>query len=900
MRRLLRVKLYLAFCLLSMVWSQNCAVGGLYLRWSELPELPCAAGQEEQKGLAGAFVGIQGDVLIVGGGANFPKESPWFGGQKRWYDDVYILQKGVDGKYKWITDASLKLPRRLAYGVSVSALGGVVCIGGCDGEKCYKDVFLLKWDSGVKRVVVEPMPALPRPLAFMTGALVGQTIYVAGGQEVMEGAVATRDFWSLDLSKKEEASAYKWKELEGWPGPGRVVAVSACQNSGRGDCFYLFSGRNIGPEKETELLTDAYSYNPGTKEWRRLADIAVAGGGARCVMAAPAAASGSNHILVFGGDDGKIFLQLERLGREIREAGQGAAVEGLKAKQRELFENHPGFSSDILAYHTITDTWVKAGTLPGGSQVTTSAVKWGDSFVIPSGEVRPGVRTAKVLKADTVSRARFGWINYSILGGYLVALVIMGFYFSKREKTTDDFFKAGGRVPWWAAGLSIFGTQLSAITFMAIPAKSYATDWRHFMWNMAIIMIAPLVIYVFLPFFRRLNITTAYEYLEKRFNLAARLISSVMYIMFQFGRMGIVLFLPSIALSVVTGMDVNLCILLMGVLSITYTVLGGIEAVVWTDVLQVIVLLGGAVLCWIIIGFSIDGGLVGLIETANAYGKWRTFDFRFDLTTASFWVILLGGISGSLISYGSDQTVIQRYLTTKDERSAARGIWANAILCIPASVLFFGMGTALFVFYKAHPSLLNPTLGNADAIFPFYIVTQLPKGIGGLLIAGVFAASMSSLDSSMNSVATAVTTDFYRRFRGEADDRRCLRLARWITVVVGTIGTGIALMMAGWGIKSLWDQYNTVIGFFAGGLLGLFLLGIFSRRAHGVGAVVGLLASGVVQFTVKYYTPIHFMLYTFTGMASCVVIGYIVSLVVPAKRKSLDGLTLSTLSKLKT
>jgi len=476
-------------------------------------------------------------------------------------------------------------------------------------------------------------------------------------------------------------------------------------------------------------------------------------------------------------------------------------------------------------------------------------------------------------------------------------LVAMGLYFWRRGKTTDDFFKAGGRIPWWAAGISIFGTQLSALTFMTIPAKTFGTDWRYFVGNMAIVMAAPFIVLFYLPFFRRLKVTTSYEYLEKRFNLPARLLGSVMFMMFQFGRIGIVLFLPSLALSVVTGIDVSVCIIVMGLLCIFYTALGGIEAVIWTDVLQVIVLMGGALLCLVLIAFQVPGGWNEVNSIAESAGKFRTFDFRLNITTATFWVLVFGGFGGNLASYGADQTVVQRYLTTKDETAARRSIWCNAVLCIPASLLFFMIGSALFAFYKVNPGQVNAAVTRPDAIFPWYIVTQLPAGVAGLLIAGVFAAAMSSLDSSMNSVATAVTTDFYRRFKPEASDRSCLKLARWVTVVIGVLGTAFALSMAQWEIKSLWDEYAAVLGLFLGGLAGLFVLAIFTRRPGGVAAVLAMLGSGAVQYLLQRYYPMHAWFYAVTGIASCVIIGVLVGMILPEKRKSLAGLTIYTLKE---
>lgn len=883
------------------------------LTWTDLPPLPPAPGQQTQPGVAGPFVGVDCGRLIVAGGANFPDAPPWRGGKKVWWANAFVLEPARDSTYEWRTNEHCKLPRPLAYGASVTTKHGILCIGGCDAQRCYTETVLVTYDAAEQRLVHRPLPSLPRPLAFMAAAKVGDAIYVAGGQETMTDARAMKHFWRLDLSRfdpkeTDQNPDFAWEKLDPWPGPPRVLPVAAAQSDGATDCFYLFSGRNIAPGAETQVLTDAYRYNPKTGTWTRLADVAPQGEPPRSIMAATAIASGAGHILVFGGADGKRFLELERLGRRADEATDrrdAAEADALTRRQNRILDNHPGFSRALLAYHTITDTWTRVGRFPGACPVTTTAVALGDSILIPSGEVRPGVRTPKVWKADPPPARSFGWINYAVLGVYLAALVAMGVHFSRREKTTDDFFKAGGRIPWWAAGLSIYGTQLSAITFMAIPAKTFATDWRYFMGNMAIVMVAPLIIFLILPFFRRLNVTTAYEYLEKRFNVAARLFGSVMFMLLQLGRIGIILFLPSIALSIVTGIDVRVCIVVMAVLSITYTVLGGIEAVIWTDVLQVVVLLGGAGLSLMLMLAHIPGGFGGMIDIAREAGKFHTFDFRFDLQTPTFWVVLLGGLAANFISYGSDQTVIQRYLTTKDEKAAGRGIWTNAVLCIPGSMLFFGLGAALYVFFKTRPDLMNPTLANADAVFPWYIVTQLPTGVAGLLIAALFAAAMSSLDSSMNSVATAVTTDFYRRFKPDAKDRTCLALARWVTVVVGLAGMGLALLMTGWDIKSLWDEFSKVLGLFAGGLGGLFLLGIFSRRAHGIGALVGLAASAAVQFAVSWTGIVYLLLYSFTGVVTCVVVGYVASLIIPVRlarvwwlrQGPIDGLTLHTLRK---
>ena len=605
-------------------------------------------------------------------------------------------------------------------------------------------------------------------------------------------------------------------------------------------------------------------------------------------------AIGANHIFLLGGAKGDVLNRLEKIGQQINTAEDIEEANEWMALRDSIMTNHKGFSPDIWSFHTITQSWTRIDTFPQGSQVTTTALKWDNQIILPSGEISPCIRTPNIISGTFVSQRSFGSLNFMVLSLYLLILVGMGIAFSRNQKSTDDFFKGGNRIPWWAAGLSIFGTQLSAITFMAIPAKTFATDWLYFFLMMTIIMVSPFIIKYFLPFFRRFNLTTAYEYLELRFNLGTRLIGGLMYTFLQLGRLGIVLLLPSLALSVVTGIDVNVCILTMGLLSIIYTVLGGIEAVIWTDVIQVVVLMGGALISLFLLYFSLDGGD---IDTYIAqFKKTRILDTSFSFSDPTLWVVLIGGFASNLVQYGSDQTVIQRYLTTKDEKGAAKGITVGAWMSLPATLIFFSLGTLLFIYYKVNPALLNPTLEKTDSIFPWFIINSLPNGVSGLLIAAIFAASMSSLDSIMNSVATVITTDFFKRLLPLKSERQYLRIARIITIIIGALGTAIALLMAGLGISSLWDQFNMIVGLFAGGLGGVFVLGIFFKRANGIGAIIGLVLSGLIQFVVKEYTSTHLLLYAFTGMVSCIIIGYIVSYVTPQAKKQKQKYTLSQLN----
>ncbi len=856
---------------------------GKYLIWQELPQLPSGLEQEFLNGLKGSFLGVHNGALIVAGGVE---------NEGVWRDDIFVLEVGMNGSYHWV-NRTFKLPHSLAYGVSVSTDDGVMCIGGCDGRQYFSDVFLLKWDSKREELEIEEMPSLPRPLAFMAGAKVGQEIYIAGGQE--RDGTSTSNFWSFDLRTS------RWRELPALPGPDRLLSVAVCQNDGKEDLFYLFGGLNFDSSGNKKILTDAHCYSPKNEQWGRVTNITSDGTHAYSVAGATAAASGVNHIMIFGGADKVLLSQFMQLNDQIHAAEERNSQNRNKAlteKEINFLSNHPDLGRSILTYHTITDTWTVTEELPMENPVHTIATAWDGSFVVLSAKTHQGIREAEIWRAYPAPPPPLGAENYLVLVTYLLVLVGMGVYLSRREHTTDDYFRAGRRVPWWAVGISLFATMLSAVTYMSIPALAYATDWRRLIYNLPILMVAPVIIRLFLPFFRRLNVTTAYEYLEQRFNLLSRLLGSILFILLQLGRMGVVIFLPALLLSTATGISIYFAILVMGIISIFYTTLGGIEGVIWSDVIQAVILMGGALLCISLIVLQTEGGIPMMIDIAQTQNKLRTFDFSFDFTTDVFWVCLIGGFAANLISYGSDQTQIQRYLTTKDEKSAAKSIWTNGILSIvPSSVTFFALGTALFVFYKMHPQSLNPTMSSVDAIFPWYIITALPTGVSGLLIAGIFAAAMSSLDSSMNSVSAAIVTDFYRRFKSKVDEHACLRFARWVTVVTGVVGVVIALIMASSGPMYMWDQFIAVVGLFGGGLCGIFLLGILTRKANGAGAIAGLIISGSVQYMVMAHTQISVLLYSLTGMVSCVIVGYFVSIIFHNKRKSIDGLTIYTLNK---
>lgn len=485
-------------------------------------------------------------------------------------------------------------------------------------------------------------------------------------------------------------------------------------------------------------------------------------------------------------------------------------------------------------------------------------------------------------------------IDFVALGAYLVVAVGIGAWFARRERTSRDYFRASGRVPWWAAGLSLFATWLSAITFIGIPAKVMATNWAYFLGVVAPIVVVPIVRRYVIPFYRDLDITTAYEYLDKRFGRTIRLLASGVFIVFHLGRSAIILVLPALALWQAVGLSLYTSIALMGLLSVIYTMLGGIEAVVWTDVLQVLVLLGGAAIAMTIGIVSLDGGLIQFFEVARADDKFALYNAGWSPMEATAWVIFLGYGSLKFASYVADQAMVQRYLTTRDARSAGRALWMSVGAGLVISVIFYTFGTAMYVFYQSHPQMMPEGAAMRDAIVPVFLMQQLPIGLAGLVIAGIFAAGMSTIDSSMNAIASTVLTDFYQPVAGAVSERRQMRVARGATLAVGAIATGGAALVAAMKASSLLDVFLTWYGAMVGLLAGLFVLGIFTVRSTGLGALVGILVAGAAVVSVSLATAISFFLYPLIGLGVCIAVGYAASLAAPTRPGDLTGLTWHT------
>jgi len=437
--------------------------------------------------------------------------------------------------------------------------------------------------------------------------------------------------------------------------------------------------------------------------------------------------------------------------------------------------------------------------------------------------------------------------------------VVLGASFVFRNKTSAQFTRGSGRIPAWVVGMSIFATFVSSISFLALPGKAYMTNWNAFVFSLSIPLASFAAVKFFVPLYREIGNVSAYHYLELRFGAWARIYASICYILTQLMRTGAILLLLALPLNALFGWDIKTVIITTGLTVILYSMLGGIQAVIWTDAIQGIILIAGAVICALFLTFSIPGGTRHLFEIAAVNEKFSMGSFGPSLKDSTFWVVLIYGLFINLQNYGIDQNYVQRYMTTASDKDAKSSALFGSLLYIPVSIVFFYIGTALFAYYASQPDLLPDELkamGAGDKVFPYFIVSGLPNGLTGLLIAAIFSAGMSTVSTSLNSTATIVLSDYYKRyFNRTADEISSMRVLRISSIVTGLMGMGIALSLVG--VESVLDAWWALASIFSGGMLGLFLLGYISKGARKTDAFIGVII-GVLLIVWMSISPVYF------------------------------------------
>ena len=491
----------------------------------------------------------------------------------------------------------------------------------------------------------------------------------------------------------------------------------------------------------------------------------------------------------------------------------------------------------------------------------------------------------------------FGVPGFVVLAIYMMGVVLLGLSFTRKQKNLAGYFLAERSAPWWAVGISVVACDLSAISYMGAPSWSYHQDLRYAMSALLMPLIAIIVAYLFIPFLARLKVFTIYEYLEHRFGMGTRLSASGVFLLQRASHIAIAVYAISLALHQVVNWPVWACVIAVGGLTTLYTVFGGMKAVLWTDVMQFFVLMGGIVVMVGVVLWSFHGDVVHIWDVAAKAGHTKLFTLDADFLDPNFWTemtlwgILLGTMVMQVGAYGSDQVLVQRYLAAGSARQMAQSLIFSGLLTIPVMAALYLLGLGFFAFYHAPENAallasLNDLIArtdNKDMVLPHFVRSVMPSALAGLVFAGLFSATMSVFSSGLNSLSTATCMDFVERLRRHRSSSKELTLggARWITLVWGVVITlaaiGVYLAQQG----SLLSTASGIIGFFSGPLLGLFLLGIFTTRANAFGAVVGAGVGFVVALLLCQY--VSFIWYAVIGCAPTVISGYVLSFVAPPR-----------------
>ena len=447
-------------------------------------------------------------------------------------------------------------------------------------------------------------------------------------------------------------------------------------------------------------------------------------------------------------------------------------------------------------------------------------------------------------------------IDIITLSGYLLLMAAMGFYFSRKNKNTEEYFVGGRSFPGWAIGLSMVGTSISSITFLAYPADAFKTSWIRFIPNLALPFAIIVASCIFLPFFRRGKCISAYEYLENRFGPSIRLYASLAFMISQLVRVSVILYLVSLLFHEIIGLSPVQCIFIAGVCVSLYTIVGGIDAVIWTDVLQTIILAFGGVICLIVIISKLPGGLGQIFSVAQEYdklsfselvdGQLKPISWGLSISKKTGLMMFFLGITTWLTEYCGNQVVVQRYFASKSTHEARKAMWIAVCSSLPIWAFYMFLGTAIFVFFRVFPDMQTQAMldgtARAEQVLPYFIINYLPSGLIGITIAAALAAAMSSLDSSINSISTIAVNDIYGRFiMKNKSDRHYLRVAWVIATIAALLMICGAIVLVNADTKTLQDTGAIIASILGGGLLGIYMLGFFTSvgdaRAVGVGII---------------------------------------------------------------
>ena len=495
-------------------------------------------------------------------------------------------------------------------------------------------------------------------------------------------------------------------------------------------------------------------------------------------------------------------------------------------------------------------------------------------------------------------------VDIAVIAVYLITLVTIGLRFAGKQTTTDRYFVAGRSIPGWATGLSLLATIITSVTFIAYPGAAYSSDWTLLVPGIMFVVVIAALGPVIVPFFRHIVTMSAYEYFGKRFGPGVRMYASFAFATGHFAKMGFVFYLLALSVSGITGWSIAWIIIGLGIITIFYTFLGGLRGVIWTDVAQGFVLWMSVAVTIALLLFFSHAGAGNMIRLIVSHHKMGLGGFNFNLAKPTFWTMAVYGLFFYLQKYTADQTVVQRYLAAKSDQSSLRGMMMGASLCLPIWTAFMFIGSLLWAFYRLTGETLPAAITRPDQVFPHYMVTHMPLGVGGLFLAALFGAAMSMLASDLNCLGLILVEDFYGHFFPRKTDVERLRFGYLSIVLCGGLAIAVALRLSTTQGSAL-ALYYTATAIVAGGLAGLFLLAFLCGRAGRFAAILGIAVSllftawatltlngGKILNLHRYNYPWHEYTIGAIGNLLLLFVGLLVALFSPAVAKTSSCLTL--------
>ncbi len=420
-------------------------------------------------------------------------------------------------------------------------------------------------------------------------------------------------------------------------------------------------------------------------------------------------------------------------------------------------------------------------------------------------------------------------LDILVLIAYGAVLLFMGIYYFRKSKTSTQFMVADHNIPAWAAGLAVMSAYTSSISYIATPGKAFDDNWHPLIFALCIPPIALLVNKIVIPYYRKMKMISVYQFLEDRLGTYGRIYAAFSFVLYMIGRVAVILYLAGLLLHSFVPWNLVNIIIIIGVITILYTMLGGMEAVIWTDVMQSAVMIIGILFCAVSLSIAVFSKPDFLIQNAFDANKFSLGSLDWSLSTRTIWVMIIYGLTENLRNLIADQNYVQKYVSVATEREAKKSVWIAMAIYIPLTAVFLYIGTALYAFYSPGGAVLDASVVKGDQVFPHFIATQLPIGLKGLIIAAILAAAMSTVDSALNCSATVLLLDFYKRyFNPKVSENTSINLLRGASLLWGLLGIGFALLMIR--ARSALDVWWQISGIFGGGILGLFLLSLLRAK----------------------------------------------------------------------